>query len=574
MRAARVGGATPATPIVVTVPRHGFQTGDRVFLGGVENNRAANGGWLVDRVDDDRFSLRNSVGLGTGAVSGFALGPSHPSTRPVQGATNPPAPQPIVITSAAHGFITGDIVAISGVQGNLAANRSWSIRVLTPDTFALVGSRGNGVHVANTGTIDGPVHAPPVAITAAVNGGGGITVTVVGHGLVTGDRVSVLGLPGVAAPANSARIRRLDNDRFVLNGLNLVGAYGGAGATMTGPSDAYNTVYFVAAGRALETNLPNPERGLFRLTITSTGDVVQSDNLLAHPGGLAGGFGRVAITQSLFPRTRTLYASVQDNESTAFSTEVFVGLFRSDDFGATWANMPNLAARENLDGNGLFDQSSYDMTVGVDPQDPQRVYGALQQLWRSTDGGRTWPLVTPINRGGLDALTGIGRSPSTMLLHWDHHELVFPPPTRWAWTGGNPVTPTPAYFGTDGGIARSGETGGAHELHPPQRRHRDGAAAAHRHRARPDPQPGDLRRHAGHRHRGTPPGRRRHGLDGGQRRRRWLGRSRPVRPEHRVRVLQRGPDPDHERRRDLVRHGLARHARRSSASTTRTPCAS
>ncbi len=42
------------------------------------------------------------------------------------------------------------------------------------------------------------------------------------------------------------------------------------------------------------------------------------------------------------------------------------------------------------------------------------------------------------------------------MLHWDHHELVFAPPTWWDWTGGNPVQPTPAYHGTDGGIDRSG----------------------------------------------------------------------------------------------------------------------
>ena len=133
MRVARVGDATPTAPIVVTVPGHGFLNNDQVFLGGVETNREANGGWLVDRIDDDHFSLRGSNGNGVGAVSGFAMGPSHPSIKPVQAASNPPAPQPIVITSAAHGFITGDIVAISGVQGNTNTNRSWAIRVLGPD---------------------------------------------------------------------------------------------------------------------------------------------------------------------------------------------------------------------------------------------------------------------------------------------------------------------------------------------------------------------------------------------------------------------------------------------------------
>jgi hypothetical protein len=453
MRVARVGDATPASPIVVTIPGHGFVNGDRVFLGGVETNREANGGWLVDRIDDDHFSLRGSNGNGVGAVSGFAMGPAHPSTKPVQAASNPPAPQPIVITSAAHGFITGDIVAISGVQGNTNANRSWAIRVLGPDTFQLVGSRGNAAHVPNTGTIDGPVHRPAAAITAAVNAGGGVTATVAGHGFVNGDRVSVLGLPGIVAPGNSASILVLDANRFRLAGLTMNAAYGGAGARVVGPADSWNTVYFAGAGRVFGSNALSADRGLFRLAITSSGEVVISDNLLGHPGGPHGAFGRVAFTQSLLPRTRTLYVSVQDNEL----APIFIGLFRSDDFGGTWALRPNLLPRVNADGAG---QSNYDLTIGVDPQNAQLVYASLQQLWRSTDGGQTWPLVMPVTHGGVDSLTGFGRSPSTTLVHWDHHEMLFPPATRWDWTGGNPVAPTPVYLGTDGGIVRSGDTAG------------------------------------------------------------------------------------------------------------------
>ena len=448
-RVARVVDATPATPIVATVPSHGFVNGDQVVIGGVETNSAANGTWLVDRIDDDHFSLRNSAGNGAGAVSGFVIGPAHPSTRNVQAASNPAAPAPIVITSPAHGFITGDIVAISGVQGNTAANRSWSIRVLSPDTFSLVGSRGNAAHVPNTGTIEGPVHRPAAAIAAAVNQAGGVTATVAGHGFVDGDRVSVLGLPGIVSPANSASVHVLDANRFRLAGLTMSGAYGGAGATVIGPADSWNTAYFVSAGRDFGATTLNPDRGLFRLAITAGNDVVLSDNLLGHSGGVSGGFGRVAFAQATFPRTRTLYASVQDSEFAG----VFIGLYRSDDFGANWTLRPGFASRVNLDGGG---QSNYDLTLGVDPQNPQQVYASLQQLWRSTDGGRTWPLVTPVTGGGVDTLVGFGRSPSTTLVHWDHHELVFPPATRWDWAGGNPVAPTPFYVGTDGGIARAG----------------------------------------------------------------------------------------------------------------------
>ncbi|NTW39192.1 MAG: choice-of-anchor D domain-containing protein [Cellulomonadaceae bacterium] len=455
MRPQRVVDATPASPIVVTLPKHGFVAGDHVMLGGVTTNREANGGWVVDVPDADHISLRGSSGNGTGAVTGFAIGPAHPSTRPVTGATNPVAPAPVVLTCAAHGFVTGDVVAVSGVQGTTGANGSFPVRVLSPDTFALVGSRGNGAYVAG-GVVDGPRHPAPRPVTAAVNAGGGVTATIVGHGLVDGDRVSVLGLPGIAAPGNSASVRRVDDDHVRLAGLTMNAVYGGAGATVVGPADQWRTAYFVCGGRVFGTTTLNPDRGLFRLTITSTGELVLSDNLLSHPGGVAGGFGRVAFSQSLLPRTRTLFASVQDNE--AVGAGIYVGLFRSDDFGATWTVRPGLAPRVNVDGGG---QTAYDLVIAVDPQDARRVYAAQQQLWRSIDGGTTWPTVTPATRGGVDQLGTIGRSPSTTLLHWDHHELVFPPATRWTWDGGapaNPVTPTPAYHGTDGGIARSGTT--------------------------------------------------------------------------------------------------------------------
>jgi hypothetical protein len=289
-------------------------------------------------------------------------------------------------------------------------------------------------------------------VTAAVNAVGGVTVTIAGHGLVRGDRVSVLGLPGIAAPGNSGSVEVIDADRVWLAGMTMNAAYGGAGATVTGPADSWNTAYFASAGRLFGTSTLNPDRGLFRLTVTSTGELVISDNLLRHIGGPPGVFGQVAFCQSLFPRTRTLYISVQD---TTPHGDVFIGLFCSDDFGATWSLRPKFATRVNKDG---AEQTSYDLIIGVDPQDPRRVYAAQQQLWRSPDSGKTWPPETPVPRGGVDQIKDFGSSPSTTLLHWDHHELVFPPATRWDWDAGNPVTPTPAYHGTDGGIARSGQT--------------------------------------------------------------------------------------------------------------------
>lgn len=67
------------------------------------------------------------------------------SSKAVSGATNA---SPIVITATAHGFSDGNTVLIEGCIGNTAANGLWVIGSATTDTFALVGSSGNGVYAS------------------------------------------------------------------------------------------------------------------------------------------------------------------------------------------------------------------------------------------------------------------------------------------------------------------------------------------------------------------------------------------------------------------------------------------
>ncbi len=75
---------------------------------------------------------------------------------PVIGASNSPN---IVITSRHHGLTTGASVTISGVQGNTAANGTYTITRLSNDTFSLNGSLGNGVYTSG-GTWSLPVPNP------------------------------------------------------------------------------------------------------------------------------------------------------------------------------------------------------------------------------------------------------------------------------------------------------------------------------------------------------------------------------------------------------------------------------
>lgn len=56
--------ATNANPIVITSTGHGLTDGARVTITGVVGNDAANGTFVVTRVDADRFSLNGSEGDG------------------------------------------------------------------------------------------------------------------------------------------------------------------------------------------------------------------------------------------------------------------------------------------------------------------------------------------------------------------------------------------------------------------------------------------------------------------------------------------------------------------------------
>jgi len=67
------------------------------------------------------------------------------SSETITNATNA---SPIVITATAHGYASGQTVTVSGVLGNIAANGTWTVTVLTANTFSLNGSTGNGAYVS------------------------------------------------------------------------------------------------------------------------------------------------------------------------------------------------------------------------------------------------------------------------------------------------------------------------------------------------------------------------------------------------------------------------------------------
>ncbi len=123
--------ASNGTPIVITTTSTtGLNPGDLVTVSGVTGNANANGNFLAANVTPTTFQLtdlqgNNIVGSGSGTGGTWFAG--------------------ITITAAnTTGLSNGQYVTIANVNGNSAANGSWTIFNLTGTTFQLVGPKPNG----------------------------------------------------------------------------------------------------------------------------------------------------------------------------------------------------------------------------------------------------------------------------------------------------------------------------------------------------------------------------------------------------------------------------------------------
>lgn len=85
---------------------------------------------------------------GSGLVDLTALSWGTASANKGMAITDATNASPIVITAAGHGLTTGAKAYISGVGGNTAANREWSVTYIDANTFSLVSSTGNGAYTS------------------------------------------------------------------------------------------------------------------------------------------------------------------------------------------------------------------------------------------------------------------------------------------------------------------------------------------------------------------------------------------------------------------------------------------
>ena len=163
-------------------------------------------------------------------------------------------------------------------------------------------------------------------------------------------------------------------------------------------------------------------------------------NLFSNPGSPGtSGFGNLGFAVGTSDNQR-MYALVQNSGTCATlfpsNPNRCANVYRSNDGGANWTN-PTDGANRSIENNGC--QCGYDLMIGVDPLDEDRVYIAFQELYVSTDGANSF---------GTPAAT-------RNLVHWDHHAMTFTPASHYGGSG----PPTRLYVGTDGGLATTGNGG-------------------------------------------------------------------------------------------------------------------
>lgn len=137
-------------------------------------------------------------------------------TVTVTGASNA---TPIVITAAAHGLASYDVVSITGVGGNTEANGIFAVNVLTSGTFELIGSAGNAAYTAGgsiskAGLYYKPTDAEPSFCTYSARMPYATASQRVAFGMVTKEMTFNLGEDIATFQASGAAKWVLDNLKF------------------------------------------------------------------------------------------------------------------------------------------------------------------------------------------------------------------------------------------------------------------------------------------------------------------------------------------------------------------------
>lgn len=128
----------------------------------------------------------------------------------------------------------------------------------------------------------------------------------------------------------------------------------------------------------------------------------------------------------------------------------FTEILRSDNGGATWVSLGR-AKEASRPFNTWRDQSNYDLIIWADPTNANHLLVGDIGMWRSSDAGNTWNLISDYATRPFASLNipysvnTFGAIGSAEYLHPDHHAIVEDP-------GYNGTSNRRIWFGNDGGV--------------------------------------------------------------------------------------------------------------------------
>lgn len=194
--------ATPS-PLTVSAPAHGLQTGARVSITGA-GTAAYNGAFYITVVDADSFSIpvafsnnpntKGKWASRAGGITGYEAAPAGGSG--------------VKITSPGHGLNNGEVITISGA-GAAVYNGSFPVTRVNADAFTIAVAFGGNPAVKGAWALLNDVagYGPPAEVQTRV--------TCAGHGLNTGDTITIAG-SGRTAYNATHKVEKVDADTFLI----------------------------------------------------------------------------------------------------------------------------------------------------------------------------------------------------------------------------------------------------------------------------------------------------------------------------------------------------------------------
>ena len=276
---------------------------------------------------------------------------------------------------------------------------------------------------AGTGNAANQFASIGAGIYKSMDGGG--TWAVLGANIFTNRAINriVLPAPNLLLVASSAGVyRSVDGGQHFGNNL---------------PN--FDNAQPVALGNATDLDIDTASAATIYASIRGSGVLKSTDggatfppagNLFTANNGSPSSPGFILFAQSTIPNNQTMYVQVQ-----IIGTNNIVVMYKSVNGGNSWSQV-------NINTSDIEDSGeiSYSGTIGVDPQDANRVFIGKRALYLAADGGASG--ITAANRIDLSKV------------HADQHALAFSPASHWA----GPA-PTRVYNGTDGGIATTANAG-------------------------------------------------------------------------------------------------------------------